>query len=190
MDREHRNETTKRRSTILGMTLVVCVLGAVWCPAAEGPEVGMGWLQAGANRYVFRVVGCEIGQVRGSSGYTWEIWLLGEGRHEGRAFFIELERGNRDGVGQASLRLHWTALPTGWYHGGPAASGPRVEEDVRVRNADGLEAVSRWGLLPEQVVVDSSRIRVVGPVRLLRLRQGRADDLVSPGALEAVYVVP
>ena len=188
MDRKNRKETIHGWGTVLGITLVVLLLAAGWCLAARGPEPGTGLFQVGEERYLFQVVGCEIGEVRGPSGYTWEIWLLGKGRHEGRDFFVELERGSHDGVGQASLRLHWTALPVGWYHGGPAASERRVEEDVRVRMADGLEALSRWGLLPEQVVVDGSRVRVAGPVRLLRLRQGRGDDFVSPGALEAVCV--
>ena len=188
MNSKNRKETINGWATVLGITSVVLLLAAGWCLAAAGQPPGMGVVQAGEERYLFQVVGCEIGEVRGPSGYTWEIWLLGKGRHEGRDFFVELERGKRDGVGQASLRLHWTALPTGWYHGGPAASERRVEEDVRVRMADGLEALSRWGLLPEQVVVEGSRIRVAGPVRLLRLRQGRGDEFVSPGALEAVCV--
>ncbi len=182
MDREHRKKTING----FGITLVATLLAAGMRLAAAGPPPGTGFFQAGEERYVLQIVGCEIGEVHGPSGYTWEIWLLGKGRHEGRDFFVELERGKRDGVGQASLRLHWTELPAGWYHGGPADSEQGVEEYVRVRMADGLEAQSRWGLLPEQVVVDGARIRVAGPVRLLRLRQGRGDDFVSAGAFEAV----
>jgi len=186
MERGHGRRAWGGWRGLLVAALAVLAAGAGISGMGGEPEPGTGWLQSGGQQYTFRVVACELEPRRSSSGYVWEVWLLGEGEHRGRKFFVELERGRRNGEGQASLRLLWMALPAGWYHGAPPEGRTGVEDGIRARTADGLEATGALGLLSEQVVAEGGRVRVTGPVRLLRLKGGRADAFVEPGALEAL----
>ncbi len=169
---------------ILLMVFMVPGLGLGQGLTDQIPEPETGRLQVGEELFIFRVLVCEFETRASPSGETWEVWLLGEGRHKGEDFFLEVARGRHRGREQTSLRLYKTAMPQGWYNGGPVASDSREEDLLRVRTSDGMEATpGRESHLESQVLSDS-QVRLVGPVRLLRLRRGHADALVGLGTLD------
>jgi len=172
------------RHAVLWMSVVMLGLGLAQAQTSQGPEPGTGRLQAGGELYVFRLIACELETRNQSSGDTLDLWLLGEGCHQGEDFFIEVERGRRGGEVRTSLRLYKTALPEGWNHGRSVGSDSHAEERLRVQSSDGMEEVDSRVFHLEKVVLNDTHVRVVGSVRLLRLRLGHADAFVGPGTLD------
>lgn len=151
--------------------------------AAQDGRVGRGRFDLSDGSYDFSVVRCDLRDVPDATGYTYEIYVLGRGTVGRRPFFIELERGRRGGDPQAAIRFYWTSLPENWWHGGLKADASDASVIDRVHRADGFESVSRWGLLPEQLVATDRKVSTHGPVRFLRLKGGTADAQAGVGEL-------
>jgi hypothetical protein len=160
---------------VIGIAWLLCAGGVPTSTSADEPGPGHGSFRLRDTVYSFSAVRCELGEDPDPSGYVYELYALARGRERGRPFFIELERGRRNAQRQATIRFYWAELPNGWRHGGLRPAGDNIERLDSIRKANGFESMSRWGLLPDQLVAEGQRIRTVGPVRFLRLRRGTAD---------------
>lgn len=163
--------------------LIGMICAAAGSSAVQAKEAGRGRFDLSDASYDFSVVQCDLEDVPDATGYTYEIYVLGRGVMGRRPFFIELERGRRGGDPQAAIRFYWTSLPQGWWHGGLKADASDASVLDRVHRADGFESVSRWGLLPEQLVVTNNEVSTHGPIRFLRLKGGTADAQAGVGEI-------